>query len=388
MSQVSQARQTGQRKAGLESCAGGAAFYSKFTHDPVGVLPRRWLPFASYGLIGKSRGLVSRLACGAIARLCRLSMTLVRIVKSWDKPDLLRQTPGGAGVWNDIRFTLDPVGRCDYLVILNRTPLPLLIEVPPENIWCFIQEPPLPANRHFEKGFRHFHRVFTQDPRLRGPRCIQAHGSLPWLVDRTYDQLAAMPWPVKTRDLVWITSDAGSSEGQRQRLQFLERLRVSGPSFDLFGRGFTPVPDKWDALAPSRYALAVENCGSADYWTEKVADCFLAGAMPIYFGATNLAAWFPAESFVWLDINDPAAPRRVAEIVRSPLAEKQREAVAEARRRVLDEHNLFPRIAGLIAADRTGRTAPALPQAIAIPGLRESSVPVRAIARLGRLWRK
>jgi hypothetical protein len=324
----------------------------------------------------------------AAARLCRLPVTLVRIVKSWEKPDLLRQTPDGTGVWQDVRFTLDSVGRCDYLVILNRTPLSLRIEVPPENIWCFVQEPPLPANRRLEKGFRYFHRVFTQDPRLRGPRYVQAHGSLPWLVGRTYDQLVAAPWPVKTRDLVWITSNTGRSRGHRERLRLLDRMRRSGPPFALYGHGFASIPDKWAELVPSRYALAVENCASADYWTEKIADCFLAGAMPIYYGATNLSACFPTDSFVWLDINDPAAPRRVAEIIRSPLAEKHREALVEARRRVLDVHNLFPRIVGLIAADLAGRAAPALPQATAIPGLRESSLPARAIARLGRFWRK
>jgi hypothetical protein len=31
-------------------------------------------------------------------------MTLVRIVKDWDWPDLLRQTPGQKGFWNGIQI--------------------------------------------------------------------------------------------------------------------------------------------------------------------------------------------------------------------------------------------------------------------------------------------
>jgi len=288
-------------------------------------------------------------------------MTLVRIVKSWTKPDLLRQTPGGTGVWGDVRFTLDPVERCDYLFILNHTPEAINVEVPRGHIWCMIQEPPLPAYRCFEKGFPFYSRVFTQDHRLQGAQFTHAHGSLPWHINRTYDQLQNSPSPAKTKDLAWITSSLGAHKGHRLRLQFLDRLKKSAVPFDLFGRGFNPIADKWDGLAPYRYALAVENYAGPDYWTEKIADCFLAGTMPIYFGATNIADYFPKESFVWLDLNDPAAPRCVAEIIRSDLVKKNRDAIAEARRRVLEDHNLFPRLARLIADDlKKNPPAPAL----------------------------
>jgi hypothetical protein len=287
-------------------------------------------------------------------------MTLVRIVKSWSQPDLLRQTPGGTGVWGETRFTLDPVERCDYLIALNHLPSPLTVEVPPDNIWCIAQEPPVPTNRWIEKGLPHYGRLLTQDPRLRGPKVMHTHGALPWHVGRGYDQLMREPGPAKTRDLSWITSNLGVLAGHRRRLAFLARLRQAGVPFDLWGRGFTPVADKWDGLAPYRYAIAIENHAAADYWTEKVADCFLAGTMPLYFGASNLADYFPAESFVWIDIDDPRSPQFVAEVIASDRAERHRDAVSEARRRVLEEHQLFPFVAKRIAADqRSGAAAPA-----------------------------
>jgi hypothetical protein len=46
-------------------------------------------------------------------------MNLVRIEKDWDWPDLLRQTPGGQGVWDGIQFTTDEILDCDALVMLN-----------------------------------------------------------------------------------------------------------------------------------------------------------------------------------------------------------------------------------------------------------------------------
>jgi hypothetical protein len=33
-------------------------------------------------------------------------MITVGIVKDWDWPDLLRQTPGGKGIWDGMRFIL------------------------------------------------------------------------------------------------------------------------------------------------------------------------------------------------------------------------------------------------------------------------------------------
>ena len=279
-------------------------------------------------------------------------MTLVRIVKSWTHPDLLRQCIGGKGAIGNVQFTLDPVDRCDYLIVLNHIPEEITVEVPPENVWCFIQEPPLKAFRCFERGFPFYGRVFTQDRRLKGPKFVHSHGSLPWHVNKSHDDLRASFQPFKTKDVSWITSSLGIHKGHRLRLQFLDRLRSYGLPFDLFGRGFQPIADKWDGLAPYRYSIAVENHSCPDYWTEKVADCFLAGAMPIYFGATNLAKFFPSNSFIWLDISRRDAPRRVAEIVASDLAETNHNAIAEARRRILEEHHLFPRVANLISNER------------------------------------
>ncbi|HEX2853357.1 MAG TPA: glycosyltransferase family 10 [Opitutaceae bacterium] len=312
-------------------------------------------------------------------------MTLVRIVKSWTSPDLLRQTPGNAGVWGGCRFTLDPVERCDYLIALNHIPAEITVEVPRANIWCVVQEPPDPCFRWIEKGLPLYSRLMTQDPRLTGPKITRTHGSLPWHVGRTYDQLRAAPPPGKTGDLSWITSNLAVNAGHRRRLAFLARLKAGGVKFDLFGRGFQPIPDKWDGIAPYRYAIAVENHSAPHYWTEKIMDCFLAGTMPIYFGAPNIADYFPAESFVWLDIEDPDSPRRIAEIIRSDRAEKNRDALAEARRRVLEEHQFFPRMARLIQEDRRNES-PAVPERLTLPMVPDLTDYYRRHSPLRRFW--
>ena len=45
---------------------------------------------------------------------------LVRIVKDWSFPDIMRQTPDGNGVWDGIQFTEEHTDYCDVLVVLNR----------------------------------------------------------------------------------------------------------------------------------------------------------------------------------------------------------------------------------------------------------------------------
>jgi hypothetical protein len=263
----------------------------------------------------------------------------------------MRQTPRQDGLWGDVRFTEQDVDRCDYVIILNSVPKDTTAVVPSGNIWCFIQEPPIPENRWMEKGFLHCQRVYWQDPRHRGGKFIHAHGSLPWHVGKSYDQLLVEPPGTKTANLCWITSAAGVLPGHRRRLAFLDRMRASGVEFNLFGRGFTPIDDKWDVLSTHRYGLAVENHSGPDYWTEKIADCYLAWTMPLYYGAANIDKYFPPESYVWIDIEDPSTPKRIAEIIRGRLAERNRDAIAEARRRVLEEHQLFPRVSRLIAED-------------------------------------
>jgi hypothetical protein len=124
--------------------------------------------------------------------------------------------------------------------------------------------------------------------------------------------------------------------------------------FDLFGRGFDPIADKWDGLAPYRYSIAVENFSNPHYWTEKLADCYLAWTMPIYAGCTEITRFFPAESLIQVDMDDPETPRRVASIIRSGAWSKNRDAIAHARELVLNRYQLFAFIsAEMDAHERT-----------------------------------
>lgn len=275
---------------------------------------------------------------------------LVRIVKDWDWPDPNRQTPGGAGRWDDIEFTLDPVETCDYVIVLNCVKAPVTVHCPPQHVWALMQEPPVWLKKIIHKGQKAFHRIYTTHPGLSSPRYVHTHPALPWFVNRTYDQLKACPPPEKSRDLSWITSNLRYLPGHRRRMEFLTDIQKS-IKFDLYGRGFCFVEDKWDALGPYRYSLAIENYSGPDYWTEKLSDCLLAWSMPIYYGCTNIEKYLPPECMVRIDIERPDVIDQIRQIISSDLWLKRRDAIAEARRLILDMHQLFPFLAQAIRAE-------------------------------------
>ena len=276
-------------------------------------------------------------------------MKLVRLIKDWHWPDIFRQTPNHSAEWGGISYTLLPVEECDYVVVLNRVPSRTNIRCAPEKIWAVIQEPPVPEYAWLQKGFGKFNRVYTPDTSLNGEKYLHSHGALPWHVDMDYDELRSARPVEKKQLLSWVTSAKTGRVGHRRRMTFLSSIQ-NQVTFDLWGRGFRPLDNKWDGMAPYRYSLAIENHCGPHYWTEKLADCFLSWTMPIYYGCTNIDDYFPAESFVSIDIDDPHASERLNEIIHSDLWAKNRDAIEHSRNLVLEKYQFFPFITREIIA--------------------------------------
>jgi hypothetical protein len=293
--------------------------------------------------------------------------TTVGLLANFEMPTIRHLTPGGTGWWDDVRFVTNPTEPCDYIIVRNRPSVRSEVICPPEHVWAIMQEPPNEVWRHWHNSFPVVKRVYTQDESKQGSRFRHSHPALPWHVGRSYDDLKSGPPPEKTKDLSWITSNRRDTIGHQHRMKFLERLQQK-LDFDLYGRGFMPIEDKWDGIAPYRYSIAVENFSNPYYWTEKLADCYLAWAMPIYYGCTRIHTYFPPESMVLIDINDPDAAQRVQEAVHSDLRERNLDAIAEARRRILDEYQLLPFLVKEIRAhERTPHSQPDIPRRLVIP---------------------
>ena len=277
---------------------------------------------------------------------------LVRIIKNWDSPDLKRQTPGTSGHWDDVQFTFDDVEECDAVIVLNTVTAPVRVYCSPDNVWALMQEPYVPGSREWMvNGHERYSYVFThhQLPRFNQKKYIRCQPAVPWHVNKNYDELKLLNAPTKQKQLSWITSNLTLLPGHKARVDFLNFLGASNITIDIYGKGINFIEDKWDGLAPYRYSLAIENSSSPDYWTEKVADCFLSWTVPIYYGCTNLEEYFPSGAFIRIDIT---RPQEALEIIRNVLVsddwDSRLHALKEARELVLDKYQFFPQACNLI----------------------------------------
>jgi hypothetical protein len=199
----------------------------------------------------------------------------------------------------------------------------------------------------------------------------------------------------KRRLVSIVASKDKLTPGHAARNLFIGELkRKLGDRVDVFGLGYQPIVDKLDAIGPYRYHIAIENSRVPDYWTEKLSDAYLGRAFPIYCGCPNLSEYFSTDSYEPLDISDPAvAARRVNEIVASTIDLDRRNAVEEARRRVLYEHNVFAMLNSHIdGLRRAGRErAPPLtlcPESTPLPRtLMKKGSAREFLARCTRRWR-
>lgn len=245
--------------------------------------------------------------------------------------------------WQGITFTNAPVENCDYVVFSNTIPRDMVVNCPKENIWLLMHEPPAKKEHcWFHKAYKHCYRVYTPNTSLQGDNIIHSHAVMSWLVGKNYDFLINCPIPDKPKSLSWVTSNLNWLPGHQKRMNFLNALQHS-VEFDLWGRGFNPIADKWDGIAPYRYSLAIENYSGMYYWTEKIADCFLSYTMPIYYGCTNISNYFPPESYIAIDLNQPQeAIEIIKDAIASDLWIRNREAIIHARELVLKQHQIFP----------------------------------------------
>lgn len=266
----------------------------------------------------------------------------------------IRQFPGRQPYWGKCEFIFDPaVEAYDWLVVYNdlnharleeRLPCPrshtLLVTSEPSSIKCY--------GRAFTAQFGYV--VTSQEPwALPHPGRIYSQPALQWFygrnseVCRDYDQMMAAPPLDKTRNIATVCSSKRQKHTlHNRRFEFVQQMRELLPDLDVYGHGVRPMHDKAESLDHYRYHIAIENHVGLHHWTEKLADPFLGVALPFYSGCPNASDYFPAESFIPINIDDPVA---TADTIRRSIEAdeylKRLPAILEARRLVLEKYNLF-----------------------------------------------
>lgn len=63
-------------------------------------------------------------------------------------------------------------------------------------------------------------------------------------------------------------------------------------------RGGLSFEEKLPVMSRYKFSICFENCIFPGYVTEKIFDCFLAGCIPIYYGAPNIEDFVPADTYI------------------------------------------------------------------------------------------
>lgn len=286
----------------------------------------------------------------------------------------MRQSPNQAGIWEDIHFISDQlVSEYDFWLVYDG----LMQE---ETAICssdavfFLPGEALGFRKYNPAFLKQFHGIITPRNDIEHQNIIHSfipfywhagidnrrYHNLPSSDDaqrsaydtvRTYDYYKNLDWTSqKSKTCSFMSSSKSFLPGHLDRVEFLRYIanRVRS-GIDIFGAGIflagkhVDVIDKESVILPYKYHIAIENGVMDGYFTEKILDAYLCGALPIYHGCPDLERYFPPESFVRIDATRPEdALRIIVETLNSDRWERSKDAIAEARRRVLDEWNFFP----------------------------------------------
>ena len=153
----------------------------------------------------------------------------------------------------------------------------------------------------------------------------------------------------KTKLLSVFCSDKTSTPFQQVRLEFINNLKKElGEDLDWFGRGFNVIP-KEDGILPYKYHIVLENQNRHNSISEKLYDCYLGMAYPIYSGANNLNEYFPEKSFLNLDLNNfRKSLDSINDLLASNTYEENVALLQNARNVVLDDFNFIKRIDNIV----------------------------------------
>jgi len=203
-------------------------------------------------------------------------------------------------------------------------------------VLLFSQESPLIAFRFFALLKKYARRFENTMIFIGFRKQVEAAGSnyYPMYFPEPYPAtvVASEPWKSKKFatmisgnkrvPFTWKRFLAGVLCGKFYREFYKERLAVvenfADKGFDLFGMGWQkpmpgetaslrgainrcykgPVDDKIATVRNYKFAFAFENTSAPGYVTEKIFDVMVAGSVPIYLGAPDIASFVPAEAFI------------------------------------------------------------------------------------------
>lgn len=183
-----------------------------------------------------------------------------------------------------------------------------LSRLPKEKLVLFMWEPKTVLRRMYLPRVQDwFSKIYTWDDSLvDGKRYFKfyypvlkaMHRDIPSFEQKKFCTLVATDLQSKYENELY-------SE-RKKAIRFFEQIGEEG--FEFFGRRWNPaeyssyrgsVTDKIETIKQYRFSICYENTHRVPgYITEKIFDCFAAGTIPIYWGASNIEKYIPTDCFI------------------------------------------------------------------------------------------
>jgi len=151
------------------------------------------------------------------------------------------------------------------------------------------------------ESFEHkFDFIFTHDSELlkkggKYVRMIIGSSRVPPKEQKIYE---------KPELLSIIASNKVQSVGHRLRHDAIKTLQTVKNIPDTFGTGYTKFFSKMEPLRDYAFSIAIMNDKTPNFFTEVLVDCFMVGAIPIFWGCPNIGEWFDERGIITFDTID------------------------------------------------------------------------------------
>jgi len=274
-----------------------------------------------------------------------------QIVSLWSKMSQ------GGGRWNAILIVdKEPA---DYYVVINAPPANSTFDT--QKTILFRMEPNMSQNPQIWGSWA------NPDPskflRILSPE-KGYHNNVEWHLSRTYTELKNTEIK-KNKILSTVLSEKYQDPGQIKRIDFVKFLEKNGVGIDVYGsnrweyknyQGSLPYHNKDNAILPYKYTFNVENCSLKNYFTEKLVDGILGECLVFYSGCFNVREYFDERAFVYLELsNFEEDCKTVRKAIEEDWHSKRLPYILEAKRKILEEYQFFPRLEAILKEDRKGK---------------------------------
>lgn len=256
---------------------------------------------------------------------------------------------------NQLSFTLE--NDYDFAVVFDKTNEPVKSSA---GIITVIQQPSCSRLHRHNRFLKESDFLLIHDPDLFERQLginlggtVMTSPSYMFYNDRLKYQLMDFVASVqKEKKVSMVVSNRNTPYGNyRKRIALLHKILESDLPVDIFGRNleindprYKGAPDyKYTALIPYEYSIAIESANEKNYVSEKFFDCAMYHAVPIYYGAPNVAEVYDERYFSTIDLDSPTIIEDIREIISRPAPRSSLN-----RDIYRNEYNLYTRLKDIV----------------------------------------